>query len=807
MPSNRNKYLLHPEELYKACDLSFLKFNTTQDLEDTTDIIGQKRATDALKFGIGMQHDGYNLYVSGSTGLGKHEAVKRILEKAIIDTPAPPDWCYINNFVHHHKPIALKLPAGKAQLLKEDMRQLIEDMLIAIPAAFESDEYRVRVQAIRDEYKSMEESAFAEISENATRNNVILVRTPGGFTLGPMRDGEILPTKEFRKLPEDEQEVIRKITEEIEEELSAVNRKIPVWSREASRKINELNRDISRLTVEELISDLLYDYRDLPEVLIFFDEVKNGIINDADLFREHGGAEIPFEQRKELVEMFSSYQINVLVDNSNLDNIPVIHEDNPSYNNLIGRIEHLAHFGTLITDFTLIKPGAFHRANGGYLVLDARKVLTSLYAWEAVKRVLRAHEVRIESLEQVLSIVSTISLEPEPIPIDVKVILTGDRLLYYLLKEYDSEFSQLFKVTSDFSEDIDRSEESTELYARLIATIQRQKNHKPIDSGGVARIIEDCARKVEDGEKLSLHMGNLTDLLSESDYWASESGKDIIDRKDVQKSIDMRIERLDQLRERMHEQILRGIYLLETEGSKVAQVNGLSILQLGDYAFGRPFRITATARLGTGKVIDIEREAELGGALHSKGVLILSSYLANRYAQDQPLSLSASLVFEQSYGQVEGDSASVAELCALLSALAKIPILQSLAVTGSINQIGQVQAVGGVNEKIEGFFDICKARGLTGKHGVIIPRSNVMHLMLRRDVVQAVEKGVFHIYAAEIVDEVMELLTGIPAGKADDNGKYPDQSINARVIDSIEIMNNKRRDFIKSIEDQGDEME
>ena len=807
MPANRNKYLLHPEELYKVCDLSFLEFNTTQDLEDTTDIIGQKRATDALKFGIGMQHDGYNLYVSGSTGLGKHEAVKRILEKTIIDTPVPPDWCYINNFVHHHKPIALKLPAGKAQLLKDDMRQLIEDMLIAIPAAFESDEYRVRVQAIRDEYKSMEEAAFAEISENATRNNVILVRTPGGFTLGPMRDGEILPTKEFRKLPEDEQEVIRKITKEIEEELSAVNRKIPVWSREASRKINELNRDISRLTVEELISDLLYDYRDLPEVLKFFDEVKNGIINDADLFREHGGAEIPFEQRKELVEMFSSYQINVLVDNSKLDSIPVIYEDNPNYNNLIGRIEHLAHFGTLITDFTLIKPGAFHRANGGYLVLDARKVLTSLYAWEAVKRVLRAHEVRIESLEQVLSIVSTISLEPEPIPIDVKVILTGDRLLYYLLKEYDSEFSQLFKVTSDFSEDIDRSEESTELYARLIATIQRQQNHKPIDSGGVARIIEDCARKVEDGEKLSLHMGNLTDLLSESDYWASESGKEIIDRKDVQKSIDMRIERLDQLRERMHEQILRGIYLLETEGSKVAQVNGLSILQLGDYAFGRPFRITATARLGTGKVIDIEREAELGGALHSKGVLILSSYLANRYAQDQPLSLSASLVFEQSYGQVEGDSASVAELCALLSALAKIPVLQSLAVTGSINQIGQVQAVGGVNEKIEGFFDICKARGLTGKHGVIIPRSNVKHLMLRRDVVQAVEKGVFHIYAAEIVDEVMELLTGIPAGKADDNGKYPDQSINARVIDSLEIMNNKRRDFIKSIEDQGDEME
>lgn len=807
MPENRKKYFLLPEELYKECDLSFMAFNTTQDLEDTTDIIGQKRATDALKFGIGMRHEGYNLYVSGSTGLGKHEAVKRILEKKTRDTTAPPDWCYTNNFAHHHKPVALELPTGKAQLLKNDMQQLIEDMLIAIPAAFESDEYRARAQAIRDEYKRMEEAAFVEISENAHSKNVILVRTPDGYTLGPMRDGEILPTEEFKKLPEDEQEEIRKTTKEIEDELRAVNRKIPVWSREARGKINKLNRDISRLTVEEIITDLRNEYRDLPEVLKFVDEVKNGIINDADLFREHGGVEIASEQRKELMEMFSRYQINVLVDNSNVDSAPVIYEDNPSYNNLIGRIEHLAQFGTLITDFTLIKPGAFHRANGGYLVLDARKVLTSLYAWEALKRVLRAHEVRIESLEQVLSIASTISLEPEPIPVDVKVILTGDRLLYYLLKEYDSEFSQLFKVTSDFSEDIERSEESTELYARMIATIQRQQNHKPIDHGGVARIIEDCARKVEDAEKLSLHMGNLTDLLSESDYWASESGKGIIDRKDVQKSINMRIERLDQLRERMHEQILRGIYLLETEGSKIAQVNGLSMLQLGDYAFGRPFRITATARLGTGKVIDIEREAELGGSIHSKGVLILSSYLANRYAQDQPLSLSGSLVFEQSYGQVEGDSASVAELCALLSALARIPVLQSLAVTGSINQIGQVQAVGGVNEKIEGFFDICKARGLTGEHGVIIPRSNVKHLMLRRDVVQAVEEGVFHIYAAEIVDEVMELLTGVPAGKPDDNGKYPDQSINARVIDRLEIMNNKRRDFIASIEDQDDEME
>ncbi len=807
MPVNKSQYLLLPEELYKACDLSLFSFRTTAELEDISDIIGQQRATDALKFGVGISHDGYNLYVSGSTGLGKHEAVKRILEEKITDTEIPPDWCYINNFTHHHKPIALKIPAGKAQKLKDDMQQLIEDLLIAIPAAFESDEYRIRAQKIRDEYKGLEEAAFAEISEKAANQNIALLKTPGGYTLGPMKDEKILAAEEFNKLTEDEQEEIMEATREIEEELRAIIRKIPVWTRETRRNINKLNREVSRLTVEEFIAELQTEYNVLPDVLKFVDEVKSGIIGDAELFREHGGAEISSEQRKELMEMFSKYQVNVLVDNGELDHAPVVYEDNPSYNNLVGRVEHLAHFGALITDFTLIKPGAFHRANGGYLVLEARKVLTSLYAWEALKRVLRAHEVRIESLEQVLSIASTISLEPEPIPVDVKVILTGDRLLYYLLKEYDAEFSQLFKVTSDFSEDIDRSDENTEIYARMIATLQHDMQLRPLDAAGVARIIEDCARKVEDGEKLSLHMGNLKDLLGESDYWAGESGREVMGHEDVQKAIDMRIERLDQLHERMKEQILRGIYLLETEGSKVAQVNGLSILQLGDYAFGRPFRITATARLGSGKVIDVEREVELGGSVHSKGVLILSAYLANRYAQDQPLSLSGSLVFEQSYGQVEGDSASVAELCALLSALARIPVLQSLAVTGSINQIGQVQAVGGVNEKIEGFFDICKERGLTGDQGVIIPRSNVKHLMLRHDVVEAARDEKFHIYGAEYADEVMELLTGIPAGIADEQGRYPEHTINACVLERLEEMNSKRIDYGKSMQDSDEGME
>jgi lon-related putative ATP-dependent protease len=801
MSVNYGKYEVATNDLYKSCDMSLFKFRSTLDIKDEISVMGQQRAIDALGFGIGIQHDGYNLYVAGSTGLGKHETVKRMLEEKVSDTSPPPDWCYINNFDRPHQPVALNLPTGNARRLKEDMQQLIEDLLIAIPASFESDEYRSRAHAIRDEFKNREENAFTEIGEKAASKNIALIKTPGGYTIGPMREGEILTPEEFEKLAEDEQEEIKITTGEIEEELREIIRKIPLWSKETRRKINQLNREISKITVDEFISDIIKDYSEFPEVLKFLGDAKNAIIDDVELFRESGGIEVTSEQRKEIMGMFTKYQVNVLVDNTGLEGTPIIYEDNPTYNNLIGRVEHRAQYGTLTTDFTLIKPGALHRANGGYLVLDARKVLLSLYAWDALKRALHAHEVKIESIEQVLSIVSTISLEPEPIPINVKVILTGDRLMYYLLKEYDPDFGQLFKVIADFSEDTTRSDDSVLTYASMIAAIQRQADIRPIDKDGIARIIEDCARKVEDSERLSLHMGNLTDLLKESDFWADSAGKDIIGRPEVQKAIDMRIERLAQYRDRMQEEILRDVILVETDGTETGQVNGLSIIQLGDNLFGRPFRITATARLGTGKVIDIEREVKLGGAIHSKGVLILSSYLANRYASDQVLSLAASLVFEQSYGQVEGDSASVAELCALISALTRIPVKQSLAVTGSVNQMGQVQAIGGVNEKIEGFFDICKARGLNKLHGVIIPASNIKHLMLRRDVVDAVEDGKFHIYSAAHIDEVMELLTDLPAGKADKNGKYEDGTINSLVMSRIESMNQKRISFMKSLDE------
>lgn len=805
---NNNKLALSPADLYHACDMSALTFTTTNDLKDSKNIIGQERAIEALDFGIGINHEGYNLFVAGSTGLGKYTVVKDLLEKKASALSQPCDWCYVNNFEQQHKPKVLTLPAGYGIKLKDDMQQLVEDLLVAIPSTFETDEYNARVKEIQDELDHKKDTAFKQLNEKAIKENIALIRTPGGYTLGPMKEDKILTPDDFDKLPESEQNEIKQKIDDIEKEVSSTIRKLPIWTRESQKKIKLLNREVSQVTVEQFIDELRSKYSHLADTLNYLDSVKNGILEDIDTFRQHDGTiVIPGLSIKDPKASFTRFQVNVLVDNSNTKGAPVIHEDNPTYNNLIGRIEHIAQLGTLLTDFTLIKSGALHQANGGFLVFDARRVLTSPFAWEGLKRVLRAHEIRIESLEKMLSISSTISLEPEPIPLNIKIVLTGDRWLYYLLKKYDPEFNYLFKVAADFSEDINRNSENTLLFAQMIANLQHEHNFKPFDSNAVALVIEDCSRKVEDAEKLSLHKGNLIDLLREADYWSGQSNNKIVMRDDVQHAIDARIRRLDQLRERVHEQVLRGTYLLETEGEKIAQINALSVIQLGDYSFGRPSRITATARLGTGKVIDIEREVDLGGSIHSKGVLILSSYLANRYVQDQPLSLSASLVFEQSYGMVEGDSASVAELCTLLSALSKLPINQSFAVTGSVNQHGQVQAIGGVNEKIEGFFDICVARNLTGNQAVVIPLSNIKHLMLRKEVVEAVENNQFSVYAVETIDQVMELLTGVAAGIADSDGIFPDKSINGLVQRQLFEMNHKRRKFSEHSKDDNDDAE
>jgi lon-related putative ATP-dependent protease len=795
---------LDTEALYQCCDPEQFEFETTADLEDLAEVVGQSRAVEALQFGIGIQREGYNIFALGPVGTGKRSLVRQFFQKQASVEPIPSDWCYVHNFEQPHKPRALRLPAGKGAELRQDMKELVEELRAALSAAFESEEYQTRRQIVEEEFKERQQQAFETLQQRARERGLTLLRTPAGLALAPMREGEVLSPEELQNLPQEEREHLEADAEELQEELQKILRQIPRWQREARERMKKLNRDMTNFAVGGLIDELREKYADFSEVGDYLNNVQEDVIENARDFlaveeRQPGGQQNGSGRGSMLpsrmgmgVSALHRYQVNVLVDHSRSEGAPVIYEDNPTYQNLIGRVEHRAQMGALLTDFNLIKPGALHRANGGYLLLDARKVLLQSYVWEGLKRALRAGQIRIESIGQMLSLISTVSLEPEFIPLDVKVALLGDRMLYYLLSQFDPEFSDLFKVEADFDEQMDRSQENQALYARLIATMARKEELRSFDRGAVARIIEYSARMVGDAEKLSAQTRRVGNLLREADYWAGQNGNGVVSVADVQKAIDAQIYRSDRLRERIQEEIRRGTILIDTEEAKVGQVNGLSVIQLGDSAFGRPSRITARVRLGKGEVVDIEREVELSGPIHSKGVLILSGFLGARYVVDEPLSLSASLVFEQSYGGVEGDSASSAELYTLLSAIAQVPIKQSLAVTGSVNQHGQVQAIGGVNDKIEGFFDICKARGLTGKQGVLIPASNVKHLMLRQDVIEAVDAGRFHIYPIEWVDQGMQILTGMPAGERDEAGNYPEGSINYRVEARLADLAEKR---------------
>jgi lon-related putative ATP-dependent protease len=783
---------LEADLLYQRCDPEQFDFNTTEELEDLSEVIGQPRAVDAVRFGIGIQHKGYNLFALGPTGMGKHALVQRYAVEHAETGPLPPDWCYVNNFQQPHEPRMLRMPPGRGVELERDMEQLVGDLHNIIPTVFDNDEYRTRSQAIEEEFSEKKEQALQKIQNNAEHKKIALIQTPTGFTLAPMKKGEALSPEEFEKLPEDERKRIEHDTEELHEQLRKVLQEVPNWQKEVRDRISKLNREIAASAVSHLIDALRETYREFPKVIKYLGEVEKDVIENFRRFlhhedEKHGirllGIELP--QGDEGMQVDMRYRINAFITHEERGGAPVIYEDHPSYNNLIGRVEHRAELGALITDFTMIRPGALHRANGGYLILDAHKVLMQPFAWESLKRALQAEEIRIESLAQLMSLVSTVSLEPEPIPLDVKVILLGEPYIYYLLSLLDPEFNELFKVAVDFDYRMDRTPETQQLYARLIGTLVRKEALCHFDRSAVARVIEYSARLLEDSKKLLTHARSLADVLREADYWAAQHKHATVTRDDVQQAIDTRIYRVDRIREHMQEEIQRGTLLIDTAGEKTGQVNGLSVLDLGNFMFGRPSRITARVRMGDSEVVDIEREVELGGPIHSKGVFILSAFLGARYLPDRPLAFSASLVFEQSYGEVEGDSASSAEFYALLSALADTPVRQSLAVTGSVNQQGEIQPIGGVNEKIEGFFDICNVRGLTGEQGVIIPGANVTHLMLREDVCKAVEARKFAIHAIDTVDDGIELLTGIPAGQRDDQGLFPEGSINRRVEDTL----------------------
>jgi lon-related putative ATP-dependent protease len=773
MTPPRAERALPTELLRRRCEPAGLAFATTAELEVLDSVPGQARATQAIEFGVGMRREGYNLFAMGPEGSGRHSLVRRHLEAAAPGLQPPADWCYVYNFKAPHRPRALRFPAGQAGAFKSATARLVEDLAAAIAGAFETEEYRNRHRDIEAELTERQERAIGELGERARSRKIALIRTPSGFGFGPLNKAEdgVMEPDEFARLSREEQQRYEETISQLQKELGDVLHQMPTWRREARDRMRSLDREVTRAAVNNLIEELSSAYSALPEVQDYLAQVKEDTIENAAAFRQAKEGEqptlfgMPLPRPEGLEGPFRRYAVNVLIEHGATQGAPVVFEDHPSHAALVGRIEHVSHMGALVTDFTLIRAGALHRANGGYLVLDALKVLTQPYAWDALKRALRSREIDTRTLGQELGVVSTVSLEPEPIPLETKVVLVGERYLYYLLHAWDPEFAELFKIAVDLDEDMPRGERDDALYARLIAGCVRREGLRALDRAAVARVIEHQARDAGDAHKLSVRMQALVDLLREADYWTGKAGRGVVGADDVRRAIDAQVARADRVRDRLQEHIVRGSLLIDTAGSRVGQANGLAVVQLGDFAFGTPHRITARVRLGSRGVVDIERESELGGPIHSKGVMILSGYLSGRYALNKPLSLAASLVFEQSYGGVEGDSASSAELYALLSALAEAPLRQSFAVTGSVNQHGDIQAIGGVNEKIEGFFDLCRARGLSGEQAVLIPEANVKNLMLREDVVAAAAEGRFAVYPVRTVEEGIELLTGVPAAE------------------------------------------
>jgi lon-related putative ATP-dependent protease len=742
--------------------------------------LGQQRAIDAIRFGIGMQRDGYNVFVLGPIGSDRHVLVRKLVAEQARARGAPRDWCYVNNFQDPERPQALDFRSGQGREFRRDMHDLIEELRLAIPAAFEGDDYRNQLRAIEEETQAKVEEQWSTLNDLASKEGIGVLQTPTGYVLAPIIDGEVVGDKEFSKLPEKQRKKIQAAIEHLSGELQARIEMMPRIRKEHRERVRELDQDVTAHAVSVLLNELRQKYTQLPKVTAYLDDVQQNIIENAQDFQHNEGQSLPFLSR-DSSNLFSQYEVNLVVDTFGEEAAPVVYEPNPNYPNIIGRVEHRSEMGALVTDFRLVRSGALLQANGGYLILDVRRVLGRPFVWEALKQALFAKQVSIESPAESYGWVSTTTLKPEPIPLDAKIILIGERWLYYLLSRYDVEFDSLFKVAADLDDDLDRTDETIADFARLIARQGHDNELLPITAAGIQRVLEERSRRAGDNEKLSTHMRSLDDLLAQADYWARQRGAEAIDHEDVKRAISERRRRLNRIQSQTIDAIRRNTLLIDTSGEQVGQVNGLSVVDLGEFRFGHPVRITATTRIGTGQVVDIEREVKLGGKIHSKGMLILSSALSSRYAPDTPLSLHGSVVFEQSYGGVEGDSASVAELCALLSSLSSMPIRQNIAITGSINQLGRVQAVGGVNEKIEGFFDVCSERGLDGSHGVIVPRDNVKHLMLREDVVEAVEHDKFTIYAIQNIDDAVEILFGKEAGARDEQGKFPEGSANYRV--------------------------
>jgi|FEC22Drversion2_1045045.scaffolds.fasta_scaffold00358_14 lon-related putative ATP-dependent protease len=776
------------DRLRRRCDPDGLGFQTTADLEPLDGFLGQARALEALSFGAEIERPGFNLFVLGVPGSGRHTAVTSFLGQMAARKPPPRDWVYVNNFDEPQRPLALGLPTGLGPRLREGMAEAVRDLADALPAVFDSDEYRRRRRAIDEAFEERQEKLFADLGARAEARGIAVLRTPVGFALAPMRDGKVVKPEVFNAWPAEERRASQTAIAELQEDLRTVLEETTRLDRTRRREVRELDQEFAAVAVDQALAEVRQAFESDRQVADWIGWARDDMIETAPamlagLVTEDGSAQRP---RNPDTTPFRRYMVNVLVSGGEAGGAsPVVREDNPTLPNLVGRIEHLPQMGTLVTDFMLIRAGALHRANGGYLLIDARKILTEPMAWDALKRALRNGRIEIESLAERLSLMSTVSLEPEPIPFSAKVVLFGERFVYHLLCQLDSDFPEVFKVAVDFDDTAPWTDATVADFARLMAAIARREEMLPFDRTGVARVVEHAGRIAADTQRLSVRLGRIADLMREADHRARAEAAAAVGAGHVAAAEAARLRRLDRPRELSREAVRRGVMLVATDGSAVGQVNGLSVLQLGTYAFGSPNRITARVRLGAGKLVDIERETELGGPIHSKGVMILAGLLTARYAPDWPVSLTASLVFEQSYGGVEGDSASVAEFCALASAIAGIPLRQDLAVTGSLNQYGDVQPIGGVNEKVEGFFEVCAGRGLTGRQGVIVPASNVQHLMLNDETLAACAAGRFTVYAIARVDEALELLTGRPAGERGEDGAFPEGSVNRAIEDRL----------------------
>ena len=798
---------LEVERLYQPADLSALSFATTDDLEPIDGLVGQQRALSALEFGTRIHRPGFNLFVIGSNGARMQRAVGSVLKSAPPADTVPVDWVYVNNFSDARRPVAIRMPAGRAAAFRDAMHALIEDLKIALPAVFESEDYQTRRNAIDQAFQTRQAEAFSGLRDKAAKQDIVILRTPMGFALAPARDGQVVPPEEFSGWPDDKRSAIQETIQTLEKDLEHIVLQIPQWEKARRDEIRKLNRETAMFAVGQSIDELKAAFADTPAIVDHLEAVRGDLVENVAIFviKRDAEEEIPIEARSGAA--FDRYQVNVLVGHpAGATSVPIVEELHPTLGNLIGSIEYMSQHGVLVTNFRLIKAGAIHRANGGFLLLDVRQLLMEPFSWPALKRALRQREIRIEDVARFVGLTSTLSLEPDPIPLNVKVVLFGDRLLYYLLSALDPDVSEHFKVLADFEDDVKRTPESETVHARLIASLAKSDGLRAIDRDGIGLLLEHCARVADHAGKLTLLVDQIKDVIAEADFWAAEAKRTVVTRADVRRALDEKIHRSSRLRDRAQESILQKVALIDTTGTRIGQVNGLSVLELGGFRFGRPSRITCRVRPGSGRVVDIEREVELGGPIHSKGVLILSGLLAGRYALDTPMSLYASLVFEQSYGGVEGDSASSAELYALLSALSELPLRQDLAITGSVNQHGEVQAIGGVNEKIEGFFDVCAARGLTGSQGVLVPQSNVQHLMLRSDVIEACKSGTFAVYSVGTIDEGIALLSGRPAGERGSDGSYPEGSVNRLVEDRLRAFAQIRQSYGRALgqdRDQG----